>query len=180
MQSRKSTVAVTGLMLTFALGCADVPIIGEFVGDLGISDMLGGFGMDANGAADAECASNVNAIKTAQIAYDAGFDAYIDANDWPDATPGTASRAWPNGSGFDTLGWAPDGPVVATYSVYATSSTNFEVTCRHDADGDGLESEWKATKVKNATQTLDNGNPVRQQKKAAKGKGAKAQEDTGW
>jgi len=178
MQSRASTVAVTGLMLTFALGCADVPIIGDIVEELGFADMLGGLGGNLNGAADAECASNMNGIKTAQIAYDAAFDDYIEASDWPDSTPGTEARDWPTGSNFDTLGWAPDGKVMGTYSVHATSTTNFEVACRHDADGDGLESEWKATKVKNATQILDNGQPVQQQK-AGKGKAADDQQDSG-
>jgi len=180
MKLRTSTVAVTGLMLTFALGCADVPIVGDIVEQLGFADMLGGLGTNPNGAADAECASNVDGIKTAQIAYDAAFDDYIDASDWPDSSPGTEVRDWPAGSGFDTLGWAPDGKVIGTYSVHATSTTNFEVTCRHDADGDGLESEWKATTAKNATQTLDNGTPIRKAKKTRKRKAAKAQQDTGW
>jgi len=161
MQFRSETAAVGAAMLIFALGCADLPIIG---------DMMGGGNSNAafaNAAGDKECASNVAGIKTAQVAYYAEFDSYIDAYDWPESEPDSSARAWPTGGGFDTLGWAPDGKVSGTYST-SSHANDFEVRCRHDADGNGQASEWKATKTENATQVTDDGDTGLRKKQSKK------------
>ncbi|HCH61199.1 MAG TPA: dolichyl-phosphate-mannose--protein mannosyltransferase, partial [Deltaproteobacteria bacterium] len=57
-----------------------------------------------------ELPSNVDGIKTAQLAYDAAMDTYIqNASFHPDSSPGKKQRDWNAGSAFDTLGWGPDG-----------------------------------------------------------------------
>ena len=107
----------------------------------------------------AEIPSNVDGIKTAQIAYDAAFDTYIDvATLYPDPTPDKSQRAWPSGSNFDTLGWSPDGKVRGSYKVLAATSTDFEVTGICDVDGDGTNATYTATKSLNSTYKHTNDN----------------------
>ena len=87
----------------------------------------------------AEVPSNIDGIKTSQLAYDASFDTYIDAgsSQYPDSSPSKAQRAWLSGTPFDTLGWAPDGDVRGSYMTYTGSATSFKVIGYSDVDGDG-------------------------------------------
>ena len=95
----------------------------------------------------AEIPSNVDGIKTAQIAYDAAFDKYIEVTDWkPSSNIAKTQRSWSSGSGFDTLGWGPDGKVRGRYKVSSKSSTNFLVSGECDVDNDDDHSTWTATK----------------------------------
>ena len=69
----------------------------------------------------------------------------------PSAAPTKTQRPWPAVSGFDNLGWAPDGDVWGTYAVVpnttymgcfiiGTASENVlpaAVIAYSDADGDG-------------------------------------------
>ena len=104
-----------------------------------------------------EVPSNVDGIKTAQLAYDAAFDQFIQqTSPHPDGSPGKAQRTWTTGSAFDTLGWGPDGMVRGSYTVVSTSSTDFLVTGFADVDGDGSNSSYTATKSINAVQTTLN------------------------
>ena len=99
----------------------------------------------------AEVPANVNGIKTAELAYDAAFDQFIEETSFqPDAFPGQELRSW-GASGFDTLGWGPDGQVRGSYKVSSTSSTDFRVTGIADIDGDGIFATYTATKSINAT-----------------------------
>ena len=102
----------------------------------------------------AEVPANVDGIKTAQMAYDAAFDGYInESTERPDATPGKAQREWKSGTNFDTLGWAPDGKVRGSYTVETTSSTDFLVVGRCDVDGDDTNSSYTATAATNSEMT---------------------------
>lgn len=105
----------------------------------------------------AEVPSNVDGIKTAQLAYDAAFDQFIQQTTmWPSSTAGKAQRQWPSGSNFDTLGWGPDGDVRGQYMVSTTSTTDFLVTGRSDVDGDATFSSYTARKSVNAVMTTNN------------------------
>ena len=95
----------------------------------------------------AELPSNVDGIKTAQIAYDAAMDTFVqEAAFQPDASPGKKPRDWAAGSAFDTLGWMPDGQVRGSYKVQSTSTTDFLATGVGDIDGDGVQARFTATK----------------------------------
>ncbi len=99
----------------------------------------------------AEVPPNVDGIKTAELAYDAAFDSFIqETTARPDSSPGKAQRVWTSGSNFDTLGWAPDGKVRGSYTVASTSSTDFLVTGWCDVDGDGSSATYTATKSINS------------------------------
>ena len=107
----------------------------------------------------AEVPSNVDGIKTAELAYDAAFDRFIQQTAfYPSASPGKAQVAWAAGSAYDTIGWAPDGKVRGGYKITTTSSTDFLVTGICDVDGDGVQASYTATKSINATFTLTNNN----------------------
>jgi len=104
----------------------------------------------------AEVPSNVDGIKTAQLAYDAAFDKFIEQASFHPGAVGKAQMDWPTGSNFDTLGWAPDGKVRGMYKVVSISSTDFRVTGESDVDGDGTNAQYTCTKSINTVQTTDN------------------------
>lgn len=102
----------------------------------------------------AEIPSNVDGVKTAQLAYDAAYDGFIVQSALhPSTTAGKSPRVWPLGSNFDTLGWSPDGEVRGQYKVSTTSTTDFLVTGRSDVDGDADFSTYTARKSVNAAMT---------------------------
>ena len=98
----------------------------------------------------AEVPSNVDGVKTAQLAYDAAFDIFIEQATYHPRTPSgataKAAQLWTTGSAFDTLGWAPDGKVRGGYKVVSSSSTDFTVTGISDVDGDGAATNFTSTK----------------------------------
>ena len=100
----------------------------------------------------AEVPANVDGIKTAELAYEAASDAYIDCANYPGSTP-KVPQAWTvSASGnFATLGWSPDGAVRGTYAVTGASATDFLVTGQSDVDGDLTKADYSATKTVNAT-----------------------------
>ena len=104
-----------------------------------------------------EVPSNVDGIKTAELAYDAAFDTWVvQAGYHPDSSPGKKQRDWTAGSAFDTLGWGPDGQVRGSYNIVSTSSTDFLVTGIADVDGDGNQSNFTATKSINTIMNSTN------------------------
>ncbi|MFT4977747.1 MAG: type IV pilus assembly protein PilA [Myxococcota bacterium] len=106
----------------------------------------------------AEIPANVDGIKTAELAYDAAFDTFVvQATLYPGA-PGKAQVAWASGSGFDTIGWSPDGKVRGSYKVTTSSSTNFVITGVSDVDGDGTQATYTSTKSLNAAFSGANNN----------------------
>jgi type IV pilus assembly protein PilA len=104
----------------------------------------------------AEVPSNVDGIKTAELAYEASFDQFVQQlTPQPNSSPNKQQRAWSTGSGFDTLGWGPDGNVRGSYDV-TTTSTDFNVNGTSDVDGDATKAGYTATKTLNATMTSGN------------------------
>jgi len=96
----------------------------------------------------AELPTNVEGIRVAETAYEASFDAWQEiANFNPTSSPSKAKVTWVTGTGFDTLGWAPDGRVRGAYRVTSLSSADFEVTGICDVDGDGNMATFTATKT---------------------------------
>ena len=105
----------------------------------------------------AEVPSNVDGIKTAELAYDAAFDTFITQSSFiPSATVGKTQVQWSAGSAFDTLGWSPDGDVRGGYKVSTTSATDFRVTGICDVDGDGVQASYTSTKSVNAALVTTN------------------------
>ena len=88
----------------------------------------------------AEVMPNINGIKTAELAYDASNDTFVEEPSFKPAdlvmgAGDKAPRDW-DGGGFQTLNWAPDGEVRGSYKVTSSSSTDFLVTGEINVDGD--------------------------------------------
>ncbi len=96
----------------------------------------------------AELPTNVEGIRVAETAYEASFDSWQQIPTFqPTTSPSKAKVTWVTGTGFDTLGWAPDGKVRGAYRVTSLSSADFEVTGICDVDGDGNVATFTATKT---------------------------------
>ncbi len=99
----------------------------------------------------AEVPGNVDAIKTAEMAYDAAYDAFIDAADNP-GTVGKTPQAFDNtATDFKRLSWQPDGEVRGSYSVTGSSNTDFTANGYCDVDGDGTSVHYSNTLSTNTT-----------------------------
>ena len=98
---------------------------------------------------------NVIGIKTAEIAYSIEFDTFVEVFRYPTSAPGKSQVSWVKGSagGFDTIGWAPDGPVRGVYAVTPIGRTDFIADGDCDVDGDGNEADYEATLLTNITRT---------------------------
>jgi type IV pilus assembly protein PilA len=92
-----------------------------------------------------EAPSNMNGIKTAEVAYEAAFDTYVNCT----AKPGTLSKTpqqWTvSADGFSSIGWKPDGQVRGSYEVASATATDFLVLGSTDVDGDGSLAHFSAT-----------------------------------
>ena len=113
----------------------------------------------------AEVPSNVDGIKTAQLAYDAAFDVFINETNYQPRTSvagatGKTQVDWVTTSKFATLGWAPDGKVRGIYKVGSISSTDFRVNGQCNVDGDSVFAEYTATKSINSVATASTTNTV--------------------
>ena len=111
----------------------------------------------------AEVPSNVDGIKTAELAYDAAFDTFIAQPTFvPESPPSKQQRSWPQDSRFDTLGWAPDGKVRGSYRVEVRDEPgrpevyDFVVAGIINIDGDDTVATYTAQKSINAVQTTPN------------------------
>ncbi|MEL6345032.1 MAG: hypothetical protein AAFV53_18090 [Myxococcota bacterium] len=98
----------------------------------------------------AEVPANVDAIKVAQLAYDAAFDGYVSIpTPHPRAIDDLDREAvlWTvDAEGFETLAWGPDGPVRGTYWVEVSpDGEDFTVHGMIDADGDEVPAHYVAT-----------------------------------
>ena len=106
----------------------------------------------------AEVPSNVDGIKTAELAYDAAFDAFVQQAAYtPTAAPDKTQQVWPSsGTGFATIGWAPDGNVRGQYQLVSNGTTGFTVNGRCDVDNDTSNATFTATRDANSVMTSNN------------------------
>ncbi len=104
----------------------------------------------------AELPPNINGIKTAEIAYDAAFDAYLAPAYAPAAVGGKVAQAWVTNAAFTALGWEPSGSVRGSYKAASPSDNDFTVTGIIDVDGDGTAATYTATKTISATMATGN------------------------
>ena len=106
----------------------------------------------------AEVPSNVDGIKTAELAYDAAFDAFVQQATWtPTTAPDKTQQAWPStGTGFATIGWAPDGNVRGQYNLVSNGTTGFTVNGRCDVDNDNSNAQFSASRDANAAMISNN------------------------
>ncbi len=85
----------------------------------------------------AEIWANLDGIITAQLAYDATYDAFLEQTVFsPEGCPST-SRVFPRGTAFDTLGFRPDGKVWGAYATGYSASCGLWAQAQIDLDRDG-------------------------------------------
>ena len=105
----------------------------------------------------AEVPGNVDGIKTAEMAYDAAYDGFLDAGNRPTATLDKTPDSWgATVDGWSTLGWKPDGNVRGQYTAAKSGNTDFTVTGVCNVDADAVTATYTATSALNATQTTSN------------------------
>lgn len=104
-----------------------------------------------------ELPSNVNGIKTAELAYDAMYDGFVAAATNGAATPSKTAVAWTTGvAGWTELPWAPDGEVRGNYAVALSGTNDFGITANCDVDADGIPATYTASATIGSTQTSAN------------------------
>ncbi len=87
---------------------------------------------------------NVAAIRTAEEAFFSEFGTYVASAASPADNGGTAKTVFSEvGTGFTTLGWAPEGMVFFNYQVVvSTGRTAYVASAGADIDGNGSEQAW--------------------------------------
>lgn len=98
-----------------------------------------------------ELPSNVDGIKTAEVAYESTFNSYVDCAEKPGATSKVPVSWTVTADGFSTIGWRPDGDVRGSYEVSGSGATDFVVTGSGDMDGDGVLVAYAASALLNST-----------------------------
>lgn len=118
-----------------------------------------------------EAASNLAALRTTQLAYFHESGGYIAAQPSPGlGVPGPDKQNWiaaggrfataldPPGSGFDLIGWQPEGPCYYDYDTNAVNNgpngPYFTAAAYGDTDGDGSMSVWLYVQPDSAGNTL--------------------------
>lgn len=102
----------------------------------------------------AELPPNVEGIRTAQVAYYAAFDQFVDApvSPRPDSALGKQRIEWITNDGYDVIGWSPDGSVRGNYlTEVAGSGSDFTVRAKADLDVDGIPAVYEGTMDQSAS-----------------------------
>ena len=94
----------------------------------------------------AEVPANLEGIRYAAIGYQSAHGRLISEEiPRPDAFPGQRERPWKAGSGFDDLGWEPEGKVRGSYAIATTAQGGFTVKGFCDVDGNGEQAVFEGT-----------------------------------
>ncbi len=110
----------------------------------------------------AEAPANVDAIRTAEKAYHAEWDAFTSVETCPPYVPGRDAIAWdPNWDCYDQfaeLGWLPDGMTRCQYTVEAYNDGgardhDFLIYAVCDVDGSGGWAQYQANRASKALMT---------------------------
>jgi prepilin-type N-terminal cleavage/methylation domain-containing protein len=111
----------------------------------------------------AELPVNVASMRTAERAYEALYDTYLEAPQCPTGTPGKTQQPWGEGNeGFAALGWLPHGRVRGVYEITtvpggaSSSGGEFHVVGRTDVDGDGVLARYTATQLATGALVTEN------------------------
>ncbi|MEE3331569.1 MAG: prepilin-type N-terminal cleavage/methylation domain-containing protein [Myxococcota bacterium] len=91
-----------------------------------------------------EVSSNLAALSMSENTYFHGSGLYVATPTEPAVVPGAVPVAFnPLRTGFDQLGWVPEGRVYFSYGVAITSDgTGFTADAAADIDADGFIQNW--------------------------------------
>ena len=107
-------------------------------------------------ARSSEGKTNVAALRTAEESYRAEFGSYVAAAAAPTAgVPGNTKAVFDSTTGFDSIGWSPEGRVYFQYEITSSDGGMYTIDARADIDGDGSNQLWGYMKpdVAAATET---------------------------
>ena len=96
----------------------------------------------------AEAKVNIAAIRTAQLSYHAEYGIWVTAPASPSTNGGTSSQDFVvvggAGTGFDQLGWSPEGRVFFNYAILASGGGGgpYTIDASADIDGNGTDQVW--------------------------------------
>jgi prepilin-type N-terminal cleavage/methylation domain-containing protein len=93
----------------------------------------------------AESRFNLAGIVAAEEAYFAQFGTYVRSDAEPPGVPGARKAPWapPATSGFNIIGWAPEGSVYYQYEVSTTGEgTEFWAVASADIDNNTVPNQW--------------------------------------
>lgn len=103
-------------------------------------------------AKSSEGKTNLAAIRTAEQSYYSEFGVYVSATASPTANGQNQKVAFTNGgmpagTGFDQLGWSPEGLVFFNYGVAVDApGSSYTASAGADIDADGTPQSWGYTK----------------------------------
>jgi len=128
-----------------------------------------------------ELPTNLDGLRTAELAYQHEWDFFTTTAPTPGSVPGktvvTFGHSYGDKSAWDLLGWMPDGMVRAQYKTTALNpefftgldegepvsgqqddsiSTNFVGEAVGDIDGDGTNAKYSCSRVSKPVQTTPN------------------------
>ncbi len=91
-----------------------------------------------------EARTNLAGIRTAEESYFAEYGQYVAQSTGVPAGGGVNTKTtWVSGTGFDTMGWAPEGSVFYLYAATVNgTSTAYTAEAAADLDGDGTFSDF--------------------------------------
>ena len=93
-------------------------------------------------ARSSEGKTNIAALRTAEESYRAEYGNYVAAAAAPAAAPGAAKVEFVSNSGFDALGWSPEGRVYFQYTITSGAGTGYTVDALANIDGDSANQLW--------------------------------------
>jgi type IV pilus assembly protein PilA len=95
-------------------------------------------------AKSSEGKTNLAAIRTAEQSYYSEFGRYVSSQGLgPTAYPGSSKTGFVTTSGFNTIGWSPEGQVYFNYGVGADAlGTGFFATAMADIDANLTPQAW--------------------------------------
>ena len=94
-------------------------------------------------ARSSEGKTNIAALRTAEESYRAEFGNYVAAAAAPTAgVPGTTKATFDSTTGFDSVGWSPEGRVYFQYEITSSDGSMYTIDALADIDGDGTNQLW--------------------------------------
>jgi type IV pilus assembly protein PilA len=101
-------------------------------------------------AKTSEVKSNLVSIHTAEEAYFSEYGRYVAAAAEPSSTPDTGKAVFAANTGFQAIGFAPEGRVHFSYAVAVTAQdSGYTTDALADIDGNGSTQSWVFAKEAN-------------------------------
>ena len=151
----------SALPVLLVVGCAAFAVFALLVVGILAAIAIPNFISMALRAKRAEAPINLDAIRTAEIAYYGEFQEYFSVEPCPSSAPGRQQIPFEGecADSFRSFGWSPEGLMTrCQYSAQAIpgGEGDFKLIARCDGDGDGVEAVYEASRDSRATMVTSN------------------------